>query len=266
MPNYIRNIFIEISDEKKYKEFVLNDEDKIDFNIIIPMPVSLSIGNSGITTLDSKFLKCAINANTFDEYQDLILDSAKINIPAYKSYDEFLEVNDNKTRSFIETVYTAWNKIKLGYLSWYEWRLDKWGTKWNACEDYMPYPSIPQECIFRTAWSTPSVWLSELAKRLDFVLLYADEDIGCNCGIIEARNGVLVFHDDTSYRDPSTVFACAVQGNEIYDESLASPEEIEESKYLYDNRNQLMFEFFVHNNCVDIYNRNESKLNELLSD
>lgn len=268
MPNYVRNIFIEVSDEEKYKKFVLNDKNKIDFNIIIPMPVSLSIGYSGTQdfNVDAKFFKFAMNSHTFDDYRELIHDCMKINIPAFKKSEDFLNIKNVDARILIEKVYTVWNKVKLGYPSWYEWRKDKWGTKWNACEDYLSYPSIAQEYIFKTAWSTPSSWLSKLAEKLNFVLLYADEDIGCNCGIIEARNGVLVFHDDTDYRDPTTVFALAVQGNEIYDENLDSPEEVEESKYLYDNRNQLLFEFFMHNNCIDIYNRNESKLNELLSD
>lgn len=268
MPNYVRNIFIEVSDEEKYKKFVLNDEGKIDFNILIPMPVSLSIGYSGLQdfNVDAKFFKFALNSHTFDDYRELIHDCMKINIPAFKKYEDFLNIKDIDAKRLIKKVYTVWNKVKLGYPSWYEWRTDKWGTKWNACEDNLSYPSIAQEYIFKTAWSTPSSWLSKLAEKLDFVLLYADEDIGCNCGIIEARNGVLVFHDDTSSRDPSTVFACAVHGNEIYDESLESPEEVEESKYLYDNKDQLLFEFFVDNDCVDIYNRNESKLNELFID
>ena len=64
------------------------------------------------------------------------------------------------------------NLEKFGYKSWYDWRIDKWGTKWPESS-----LSIGQEYTenqdgtsviafnFETAWAPPTEAFNEITKR-----------------------------------------------------------------------------------------------------
>jgi hypothetical protein len=65
------------------------------------------------------------------------------------------------------------NLKKYGFRDWYEWRLSKWGTKWNSY-----WMHTDENCIrFSTAWSPPVNVICELAKLLKKPLriTYTDE-------------------------------------------------------------------------------------------
>lgn len=73
------------------------------------------------------------------------------------------------------------NQRQHGATTWYEWALEKWGTKWNA------YSIEEREgCLkFETAWSPPHPVIEFLAKQFPgekILHQWADEDIGHNCG------------------------------------------------------------------------------------
>jgi len=66
----------------------------------------------------------------------------------------------------------------------YEWRIEHWGTKWNA---YAHEQLSPTVLYFETAWSAPEPVMDALAARfpdVPFMLEYADEDIGANAGVL----------------------------------------------------------------------------------
>ena len=66
----------------------------------------------------------------------------------------------------------------------YHWHIYNWGTKWNASETYWNSDNI---VTFETAWSCPVPIferLSEMFPDVQFEVAFADEDIGCNCGIL----------------------------------------------------------------------------------
>lgn len=75
------------------------------------------------------------------------------------------------------------NYLKYGHITWYEWSVKKWGTKWDMydaeCEDNV--------LTFLTAWSAPDKFYQALADTLDDETVlhveYADEDIGYNAGV-----------------------------------------------------------------------------------
>lgn len=78
--------------------------------------------------------------------------------------------------------------LRFGYPSWYEWRREHWGTKWNA-SDISP---IENGVVFDTAWSAPHPILRRLAKCFPDVRIthrWADEDTGYNCGECVYHNG-----------------------------------------------------------------------------
>lgn len=89
--------------------------------------------------------------------------------------------------------------------NWYNFRLDNWGTKWNAngsplIEDDIDFDDYIKENIcnqfeFDTAWSTPYAYFVTLSKKipqLNIHVIFADEDMGCNCGFYILNDGELL--------------------------------------------------------------------------
>ena len=76
---------------------------------------------------------------------------------------------------------------------WYNWRIQNWGTKWNAYDQIKT--EKPNELYFLTAWSAPSEIYEALTKKFPNLTIevdYADEDIGCNCGKMVFKDGKMV--------------------------------------------------------------------------
>lgn len=74
------------------------------------------------------------------------------------------------------------NEYLHGHTDWYEWRVAKWGTKWdvdgNMCTD-PDDDTIVYE--FSSAWSPPVAWLAKVCEdfpNLTFTLEYNES--GCN--------------------------------------------------------------------------------------
>ena len=107
------------------------------------------------------------------------------------------------------------NKERETYGSdnWYDWSIDNWGTKWNAC-----YSDVSGNTLdFETAWSAPHPVIAKLAELFPdvrFVHEFADEDIGNNCGVFTYENGKLV---DEDYRYGDIEFACELWGDDPED-------------------------------------------------
>lgn len=84
------------------------------------------------------------------------------------------------------------NYLKYGHTTWYDWSIEKWGTKWDMydaeCEDNV--------LTFLTAWSAPNKFYQALADTLDHETIlyveYADEDIGYNAGVFVLSKGSVV--------------------------------------------------------------------------
>lgn len=98
---------------------------------------------------------------------------------------------------------------KYGDKNWYDWSIKHWGTKWNAC-DFIDNPQeYGADIIFNTAWDTPEPIFQTLWNMFPdahFVVKYADEDIGCNCGIFDFKGET----DFAQYTDKSTD-SCAME-------------------------------------------------------
>ena len=89
---------------------------------------------------------------------------------------------------------------------WYHWRIEHWGTKWNAYDQF----TIDNGVVFLTAWSMPAPIFIELSKKFPKVKIkvsYADEDIGSNCGKRSYKNGVEKIDLDYEYSPNSCRFA-----------------------------------------------------------
>ena len=87
--------------------------------------------------------------------------------------------------------------------NWYVFNTKNWGTKWDACDGIDCYDHVE----FNTAWSSPEPIIKALAKKLNdaIICVYADEDIGSNCG------AYVYFPDGRKVEvDPADMFAAYV--------------------------------------------------------
>ena len=109
---------------------------------------------------------------------------------------------------------------EYGADTWYEWRTENWGTKWNAY-DYTLYND--NTIRFDTAWGHPFPIiekLSTLFSNVTFTVKFADEDMGCNCGYYKIKNGVTKGESDFEFgSEEALAFACEVKGYD-YDEYM----------------------------------------------
>lgn len=239
MPNWVKNIIhIEgpANDITKALELMRDKDPKysdthIDFNNVIPMPERLNITSGGY---DRYYV--ALYLKTLDETEKQNLRTMLLSYPLgfygnyLKKYAESftMDISEEKlngmknslTRDYrnlpgasMEDVGKAYidNILEYGADTWYEWCIDHWGTKWNACEC-----SIGENYLeFETAWSAPFPVVMELSKRfpeLTFRHEWADEDIGNNCGWREFRNGEVVDHDRLESEEEMHEFACTMWG------------------------------------------------------
>jgi hypothetical protein len=82
-------------------------------------------------------------------------------------------------------------KQKYGHTDWYDWRVDKWGTKWDVASTYIlddedEFLSIE----YNTAWSPNMEWVRCVAKQfpeLTFTLWF-EEPGNSFCGVYEVTD------------------------------------------------------------------------------
>jgi hypothetical protein len=77
---------------------------------------------------------------------------------------------------------------------WYNWNINNWGTKWDACNEEISFENETQvEYIFDTAWDVPLPFYNALAKKFPEVHIYVDYEIeGGNNGNLQYKNGDLI--------------------------------------------------------------------------
>ncbi len=129
-----------------------------------------------------------------------------------------------------------------GKNNWYDWCLANWGTKWNAYD----FPDIaPTDGSFRfnTAWNAPHPViqkLSEMYPDLTIHHLWADEDIGSNCGEKTYKAGQVLDEHYPDYGVRSFDFAFSVLGCKPEDYGLVLSED--GTEYVYCPESKLMEE------------------------
>lgn len=101
-------------------------------------------------------------------------------------------------------------KKQYGKNNWYDWSCSNWGTKWNAYEQSVWLTDDICTATFLTAWCYPYLWTEELASHGNFTLLYADEVIGHNCGIVECVDGQHYVENDENTLTPIEAIALSL--------------------------------------------------------
>ena len=152
-------------------------------NNIVPMPESLRVTSGSITSIADSWSKASDKEKKEIEDRYNLTDKEK---------DEIRQIVDNIA--------------KYGYPTWYEWHVDKWGTKWDVNEPYYEHCGDAISMDFKTAWTTPGAAFLELSGQypgLTIYVEYADEDLGFNCGMYTLCGGEIL---DEESRDLK--FAC----------------------------------------------------------
>lgn len=248
MPNYVLNSFMKIGQPSKFDKLTKNANGDFDFNVICPMPKELAIVSEGMDLVCEKEYKKYVDmARDVDDYIKIINLELNLSIPIVKDQEEIINMSiPFEEKKQIRSVYATWNYLKYGSVGWYDWRTKNWGTKWNACDS--------SESEFQTAWCAPGAWLEKLTKHCDFILTYADEDIGSNCGIFVAKDGKLKNYYSNEITDESTIFAMTLQGyDEEYADGFDSEETREHFGEMFKNKKELLKNFFVQIGCEHLY-------------
>ena len=185
MPNHTSNV-LEVSGNPKIIKALIKhvstDEKEplaISFQKIYPMPASLDIVAGSQTTCDLNAYKWTIGET---EEMEKLYNARKKN-GKLDSIDETLEEfarNEIKQHD-VKMGEQVYNNIKnYGHPTWYEWRIDNWGTKWDAYDigEWYEDEEEKQELSFCTAWGAPLNIIRLLSSKfpgLTLKLKYADE-------------------------------------------------------------------------------------------
>lgn len=99
---------------------------------------------------------------------------------------------------------------KYGAIDWYNWQIEKWGTKWGCCNAYWeeedPMDTHHDELFdlilhYQTAWSPGDEGLKDIFEAnddLSFFLTYEEEGMGFQ-GNLFVKNGELKSEECVSY-------------------------------------------------------------------
>ena len=156
MPNWTVNTIRALGTPQDLRAFLeaLKWEDKVfDFNRIIPMPELLE-----------------------HTAKDLLGQRVKSRYVIDTTVDGPLEKN---IRPFTEDEEAVLKSI--GHSNWYDWSVEHWGTKWNACYseiDETGSASGYVEIRFETAWAAPVPVFQrmfELFPQISFVCVWKHE-------------------------------------------------------------------------------------------
>lgn len=216
MPNWVRNEIEVYGNEKDMQRFLKKIKSKdsdFDFNKIIPMPKSLDVSAGSSNSEDIYWYLSEKGTLSIDDVRknplSRLINGRLIGDSYINSVAESVAEKENKP-SYEMGKQLCDNYTKYGSTTWYDWRVDKWGTKWNASEPYVSDYGTGVYITFDTAWSMPDGILKKLCKKFPNLKMngkFADEDIGNNCGEWWNDNG----NFEIDYVD-TVEFACDVWG------------------------------------------------------
>jgi hypothetical protein len=191
MPNHVRNILVFEGAEKRIEElraFVQGANGSLDFNKLVPMPKTLDIPDSAGTNigmLAAKYLRGVISPADFEKEARSWL----LNDDGVESADDVLDALVRDGRCNVNAGEVALDNIHdHGFPTWYDWCVERWGTKWNAYD----IEAEGGEIRFNTAWAAPLPVIERLAAKFPDIEIehyWADEDVGSNCGHNSHWNG-----------------------------------------------------------------------------
>lgn len=193
MPNHVTNIIriadLGASSLEAVHAALLNEDREVDFNVIAQMPKCLEGFNPHHGVLDAAKRALGLFIAPDKETGDM---SNVINNMTFSTALKGM-CSPTKKEDIPDLIKAIQNHQECGYLYWYEWQTENWGTKWNAYDQpNKGFSDGVLEFRFQTAWSHPHDLILMLSKKLPevtFDVVFADEDTGSNCGHYSCKSG-----------------------------------------------------------------------------
>ena len=166
-------------------------ETVFDFNSVIPMPPELQIEDGSITDLAFSCFKGDISRwQNYDWAKGK--NAQQLCERSGKTYEEMLALGAR----------VAENLQKYGSATWYDWCLEHWGTKWNACDATAERVNPNRVMIhFKTAWAPAEPVINALAAKFPAVHItfrFYERGMGFQ-GKRRFEAGICVTTADSSY-------------------------------------------------------------------
>ena len=198
MPNWT---YCKLKAPKDVLEKYINNDNEFDFNLVIPQPEILSdpeltaggdtdwcvywyLSNQGQVPLGiimRNYQRYFSNFSTFMFFTDETAYADKMFKICRSNPEEYYRKGKKYIQAFKE----------CGYTNWYDWRLENWGTKWNACECKIS-PDM-NRIEFETAWCPPVEVIEKIFQdnpgRIEFY--WTNEDYDGNHHLIRRKSGKL---------------------------------------------------------------------------
>ena len=193
---------------KEVKKFVKENFKKnadgdlqLTFQTAVPMPKELEITSGSATDQAIGLLK-AKNGDYTEidkilEYAWAIKEFGFNKKGSLKAKRDTIikHLNDKVTAKEMKEGQQALDNIKkYGHKDWYNWSIENWGTKWDACEGGTNVCDYEVNASFDTAWAPPTPWLEKVSvkyKKLRFELEYTEEGMGFE-GKAFAKDGDMI--------------------------------------------------------------------------
>ena len=125
------------------------------------------------------------------------------------------------------------NKELYGYATWYDWCINEWGTKWDACSSQIQ--DNENGCFivsFETAWAPPSAWLETICKdypRLVFEMEFEESGMGFG-GTSYCANGE---YEEANWDIEDASECCNAEIYSFDDEEFTLPEQPKETQMIW---------------------------------
>jgi len=210
MPNHIQNV-LKLEGKQEDINALLESVEDIDenteeiypfsFNKIIPMPEEIRNTESGGKNDERLYLYLSDMCNltideTIEKYEKTGVNPSFGDMRKMVDYSALRSLGYNieeRKQLYKEGEQLVSNLEKYGAMDWYEWAVKNWGTKWNAYQVNVCDNTV----YFQTAWDCPDLAIKKLAEKNPAVKIkhiYADENLGYNCGSYVYENGKMQSH------------------------------------------------------------------------
>lgn len=199
MPNWHTNA---IAMHKDNVSLFVNDDGEVDFTKLKPMPKELMVP-AGTLEHDAKL---SLKHDTLEEFNENRYNIAGRKMPEMKFPFKLMKETLLETYADLQELGRKYqqNMEKYGATNWYDWCVNNWGCKWNACRTNVDTRGDIAIVTFQTAWAPPikTLFTSVLEKteHPHYVLEDYDEDYH---GVSDwdeygnIRKDTIIFHDTT---------------------------------------------------------------------
>lgn len=180
---------------KGIKDFFTNENGEFKFSLEKLLPTPKGLLDDVISSCVNCISLYISNPTVENKLQ------VEISLQGRKSFDEVIEIYNNLVKEY-------------GTADWFWWRVNNWGCKWDA--DLLDVDITEEEVFieFETPWNCPVPVIKILSEKFpecSMLLRYADEDLGCNCGWYDIKNGSILSDMEMSYEEAKEFWG-------IYDE------------------------------------------------